>query len=211
MPLLSTPIRRSITGLWHICGCTGRSAEAGPVLLRALDLDPSDPATLVALGELDLSRGEQAGARARAQEALEQAPEHLEALVLMGEVLLRQGDIEGARDHALWAVHQDASDAGALRLLASIKARTNRFLGLWWRWNAWMSTTSDGSEMLWVLAPYVLYRVASTAATNAGWTSCVQVLSYVWLALVAYTWYAPVLYRRMLAKELGDVRLRSGF
>jgi len=200
-----------------------RLRQAEEHLARAAVLDPDDPDHHRALaslldftgrrreGRAALAEGRLLQARARAQEALEQAPEHGEALVLMGNVLLRQGDVERAREHAHWAVRQDPTDRGALHLLASVKARSNPFLGLWWRWTAWMGTTGDGTEMLVVIVPFLLYRVGEVALKNAGLANAAQLLQWVWMAIVAYTWFAPAIFRRMLQKELSEVRLKPGF
>jgi len=38
-----------------------------------------------------------------------------------------------------------------------------------------------------------------------------ELVSYGWLGICAYSWFAPVVYRRMLEKELQQVSLRADF
>jgi hypothetical protein len=37
------------------------------------------------------------------------------------------------------------------------------------------------------------------------------VLGTVWICLALYSWFGPALFRRLVAKELGQVRLDEGF
>src|SRR5205085_365238 len=120
--------------LAEIYGFTRRKDEQLRALEKALELDPEEPETLADLGRWHLNHGDLDRAERMAREALELSPEHGEALVLMGHALLRRGDVQAARDHAVWALRNDPGSRAALHLLASIKARSNFFLGLWWRW-----------------------------------------------------------------------------
>ena len=152
--------------LAEIYGLTRRTDEQLRALERARELDPEDPETLADLGRWHLRKGDSGRAEQLAREALELSPEHEEALVLMGHVLLRRGDVEAARDHAVWALRNDPGSRAALHLLASIKARTNFFLGLWWRWSTWMGSLGDGRAILVLLAAYVIYPVGVIAAQD---------------------------------------------
>ena len=69
-------------------------------------------------------------------------PEDLDAHVIAGLVDLVRGDDEAAERHARFALTQDSTDRDALQLWASIKARRSWTLGLWWRFNAWISASA---------------------------------------------------------------------
>jgi tetratricopeptide (TPR) repeat protein len=109
----------------------GRVEAARASLDRPLSLDAGDPATLVALGKLELDMRRVDAAARLAREALEQAPDSVDALVLQGHVLLQRGQIDDAREHALWALRANSGDSEALRVLVVVKVRQNPLLGLW--------------------------------------------------------------------------------
>ncbi len=48
-------------------------------------------------------------------------------------------------------------------------------------------------------------------ADALGHPSLGTALTYAWLATCAYTWFAPVLFRRMIDRELKTVRLDPDF
>ena len=197
--------------LAEIYGLTHRKDEQLRALERARELDPEDPETLADLGRWHLNRGDLDRAEGLARDALEISPEHEEALILMGHALLRRGDVQGARDHAVWALRNDPGSRAALHLMASIKARTNFFLGLWWRWSTWMGGLGDGRAILVLLAAYVIYRVSAIAADQHGNADLAGLISMLWFCVVAYTWVGPLLFRRSLQKELAEIRLDRSF
>jgi Flp pilus assembly protein TadD len=197
--------------LAEIYGFTRRKDEQLRALEKALELDPEEPETLADLGRWHLNHGDLDRAERLAREALELSPEHEEALVLMGHALLRRGDVQAARDHAVWALRNDPGSRMALHLLASIKARTNFFLGLWWRWSTWMGGLGDGRAILVLLAAYVIYRVSVLAVGDHGNADLAGLISMLWYAFVAYTWISPALFRRSLQKELAEIRLDRSF
>lgn len=189
----------------------GNRAEVRRLLDQALALDPEEPETLVELGEWYLDGGDVASARQRAREALTLAPTLPSALVLMGLCLLRDGQVDEARQHAVWALAQRPSDRGALALLASIKARGNWFLGLWWRWSVWMGDLGEGRALLVLFGTYVLYRFGVVALTQQEKPDLAGLLQFAWLGICLYTWVGPGLFRRSLEKDLEKVVLRKGF
>lgn len=189
----------------------GRAAQARVAIDRALQLDARDTDVLVALGELDLDGGRTPAARARALEALQSLPEHEGALELMGRVLLAEGRAEDAREHALAILRQDATNAGAIQLLCAAKARQSLLLGLWWRWNAFMSSLGDGRTVLVLVGLYVAQRLGVTALRDLGMAEAAGGVSTAWIAFAMYTWIGPGVFARSLAKELRAVRLRTDF
>jgi tetratricopeptide (TPR) repeat protein len=197
--------------LGRLHAAAGRRAEARTALERARLLDPGDPAVLVALGDLDLDERRVPAARARALEALQLLAEHEGALHLMGRALLAEGRADEAREHAIAILRQDATSEGAIRLLCAAKARRSLLTGLWWRWNAFMSTLGDGRSVLVLVGLYVAQRLATLALRDAGAMDAAVIVSYAWIAFAVYTWVGPGLFARSLAKELRAVRLRPDF
>lgn len=197
--------------LADVYGLTGRRQEMLPLLQKALELAPDDPENLADLGDWHLRRGELAEAERRAREALTLEPEHHGGLILMGYVQLRRGRVDEAREHAVWALRNQPTSRQALYLLAAIKARSNWFLGLWWRYSAWMGTLGDGRAIVVLLAAFVLYRVGLVTAEGYGQVELANYVQFLWLALVAYTWIGPGLFHQSLKKELAAVRLDKDF
>lgn len=182
-----------------------------PTLAKALELDPEDPDTIADQGEHYLQQGELAQAEQKADEALQLQPDHYAGLVLKGRVLLHQGQVAEAREHALWALRQDPLNPPALHLLTAVKARSNPFLGLWWRYNSWMTTLGAGRSILVLLGAYLLYRIATIMAFDWQRADLANVISILWLAVVIYTWIGPTLFQKALRKELAGVTLDKNF
>lgn len=202
---------RAQLGLGRVSAAAKRDAESRAALERALALSPEDPDIVVALGELDLRAGRRSAARDRAREALSAHPEHEDALELMGRVLLAEGRTGEAREHALWILRQDATSRGGIRLLCATKARSSPLLGLWWRWNAFMSGLAEGRSLLVLVGLYVVQRLATLALRDAGLHQGAELVSYAWLAFALYTWFGPAMFAKQLRRELAEVRLRTDF
>ncbi len=186
---------------------TGRRAERLPVLMQALNKDPTDPETLAALASHHAELGELEQAWRYADEALRTSPENTSALVAMGEVLLKRGDVDDAREHAAFALRADPSDLAALGLLTSIKARTSPLLGLWWRYAVWGERVGPTRQVIVLLVAFVLYRLSTIVATDAGMNGLASAIVLVWLGVVVYSFVGPTLFRKALRKELASVQL----
>jgi tetratricopeptide (TPR) repeat protein len=199
---------RALAGLERVAG---KPAEARVLLQRALALDPEDADTFADLGELDLEAGDVASAERRAREALEREPEHLDGLVLMGSIHLRRGEVAEAREHALWALRISPTAASALGLLAAVKARQSWFLGAWWRWNAWMNALGEARAVAVLLGAFLVYRAVTIAIEEGPRAELAQLVNVLWLGACVYTWVSPALFRRMVQRELAQVRLGRGF
>jgi Tfp pilus assembly protein PilF len=176
-------------------------------LAAALEIDPEDPSVLAAYAEFEFFRGNLDEAERYAREALEHDAGYTDALLTMGWILLRRGDLEGARAHASIALREDPRDEAALRLLAAYKARKSPVLGLWFRWNLYMSTLSEGKSIVVLLAMYVVYRLLILILGDLDLGDVAQIVTYAWLAFVAYTWFGPVLFDRMLSREVDSIHL----
>jgi Flp pilus assembly protein TadD len=191
---------------WH------KSVNARGCAERALEIGPGTPENLVLCGELALSHGEPDRAGELALHALEENPEHVEALVLLGHVELKRGDVRAAREHAVWALQLDPDDLGARGLLSSIKARQSLLLGLWWRFQSWVSAGSNARAILLLVGLYVAYRSGLILLEGQGTDPrYVNALSFLWLGFCVYTWVAPSMFNRALRKEMEEVRLKANF
>lgn len=198
-------------GLAQVYDLLGDQTRQRQALEQALALDPSDDDCHAQLGEFHLQRGNLAPAEACARDALAINPDSHGAIILMGHILLRRGQILEAREHSLWALQQDPSSVRALHLMAHIKARTNPFLGLWWRFNTMMTRLGETRLILAMILMFVVYRVGSQVLKDMDLGTAAMWLSFAWLAFVIYTWVGPALFQRTLAKELAGFKLRGDF
>lgn len=189
----------------------GRDAQALVEARRACELEPGDLDYQALLASLELRRGERQKAEALAREVLAAHPEHVEALCVLGHCELAAGRTDSARDHAVWALQIDPMDAEALTLMAAVKARRSWLLGLWWRFQSYISAGSRTRAVVLLLGIFLLYRIALIALPEHGLSHWAGPLSYLWLAFCAYTWIAPSLFWRSIKRELEQVRLRPGF
>lgn len=189
----------------------GRDAQALEEARRACELDPDDPDHPALLASLELRRGDRARAEALAREVLRGHPEHVEALCVLGHCELAAGRTDSARDHAAWALQIDPMDGEALTLMAAVKARRSWLLGLWWRFQSFVSAGSRVRAVMLLLGMFLVYRVALIALPQHGLAQWTGPVSYAWLLFCAYTWIAPSLFWRSVKKELEQVKLRPGF
>ena len=76
----------------------GREGDARQALQKALALDPTSPAALRQLGELELAAGDYPKAAQYLKAACQLRPDDATAAFHLGEALERTGDLAGARD-----------------------------------------------------------------------------------------------------------------
>lgn len=189
----------------------GRPDRALSEIVRANQLEPDDAGIWSDYGWIEYARGERTQARAHAEQALEIDPEHIDALTLLGHCDLAAGRIEDARAHALWALQNAPGDEGALTLLAAVKARQSWVLGLWWRFQTWISAGSSRRAIALLVGMYLLYRTADIALADYGLKQWSPVLSFAWLGFCVYTWFAPSIFMRSIRRELQTVKLRPDY
>ena len=189
----------------------GRSADADAALARALELDPENVAVRVQIGAARLRAGDRDDAYRIAVDTLVMAPGHPDVLVLLGAVTLDRGEVDAARALAIEALRVRPDDEEAMGLLVACKARQSWWLGLWWRWQAWMNRGDKRRTIALLLGMYLAIQLSSQALTDLGQPGAAATLDLVWLAVAAYTWFAPALFRRMLDRELKPVQLRADF
>lgn len=177
----------------------------------ACELEPDDLDYRALLASLEFRRGDRGTAEALAREVLELDPEHLEALCVLGHCELAAGRVDDARQHAAWAVQLDPMDEQALTLLAAVKARRSPLLGLWWRFQSYLTAGSRTRTVVLLLGLFLLYQIGMIALSQNGLQRWTLPLSLLWLGFCAYTWIAPGLFWRSVKKELQQVTLRPGF
>jgi tetratricopeptide (TPR) repeat protein len=180
-------------------------------IARAHAMAPDDPGILAQYGRIEFLRGRREPARGFAERALEIDPEHVDALTLLGHCDLAAGRVEDARRHAVWALQNAPGDEGALTLLAAVKARQSWFLGLWWRFQTWISAGSNRRAIALLVGMYLLYRAVGIALVDNGQQDGASVLSVVWLGFCVYTWFAPSIFQKSVRRELETVRLRPDY
>ena len=81
----------------------------------------------------------------------------------------------------------------------------------WWRFNTRMEAFGEVGTIAVLLGAFFFYRLADIFLVEFGHGDKAELLRYAWLGFVAYTWVAPAMFQRMLAKELEQVRLKPGF
>lgn len=208
MEPLTPSYHRSLAELYQL---TGRLGQSLAPLQKALELDPDNASNMVAMAEYHRACGHWDQAQAFARDALQADPGHTGAVVVLGHLLLRQGDIAGAREHAIWALQENASNVAALHLLTAVKARSSVWLGFWWRLNSWMTERGSTRAIIVLLAMFVVYRVTVITVGAQGYPEAAQFIDWAWLAFAIYTFAAPQMFRRLLEKELVQVKLSKDF
>lgn len=188
-----------------------RQADAYAALMRARALWPDEPDLTVLEARLAHASGRLDVAELLAREVLTQDPGHADAVLMLAEVEISRGQIAAAREHLAWALNRDPGSERAIELLVGLKARSNPLLGLWWRFQAFVGAGHATRSLIILLATYVAYRLASQMLRDLGQPSAALWLSLAWLAFCVYTWVAPGFFRRMLQRELAQVKLRHDF
>jgi len=194
-----------------LCRLRHRPTKALELLTRARALDPEDVDTLSDLARIHLDAGRLDQAEELAREALAMEAGDPGALVVMGHIFLSRGDLDAAHDQAVWVLSNNPDNTRALTLIASIKARRNPVLGLWWRYHTWMSKLGQKGVVVALLGAYMVYRVVAQATEDLGHANLSEGIEYAWLGVCAFTWFGPVIFKRMVDKELGRVELDPDF
>jgi tetratricopeptide (TPR) repeat protein len=189
----------------------GEIDEARALLHQALELEPEHVDALTTLARIQLGENELADAARLSDAALAASPENVEAHVIAGYIALRKNDLDAAERHGRFALRQAASDRDALALWTAIKARRSWTLGLWWRWNAFVTLRSETSQVALLIGSFVLVRLAIIIAGAFELDAVERLLSLAWLGFCAYTWIAPGMFHRMLERDLREVTLRPDY
>jgi tetratricopeptide (TPR) repeat protein len=200
----------------HVLGARIRDSrnersEARALLHTALEIEPAHTGALVALARLELGARNHGEAARYADEALRSKPEDLDAHVIAGLIDLVRGDDAAAERHARFALTQDSTDRDALHLWASIKARRSWTLGAWWRFNTWIAMREESSQVALLIGSFVTMQVLIILAGAAGFPDLQNILRWGWMGFCAYTWYAPVLFKKLLSRDISGVVLDPEF
>ena len=189
-------------------GDRGRARE---LLAEALAIEADHTDALTVLARLELDRGALDDAAAQIVRALESDPADRAAHTVAGFIDLARGDTLGAEQHARFVLNQDGNDHDGLVLWIAIKARRSALLGAWWRLNTFLSMRDANRRIMVVIGTFVIARILVIVTDELGYPGVSRLLHFAWLGLCAYTWYAPVLFRKWLKQELGLVRLDPDF
>jgi Tfp pilus assembly protein PilF len=200
----------------HVLGATiqvlrGEPAKARELLLQALEHDAAHCGALTELARLELGEGNRAAAAEHIALALESDAVDHDAHIVAGYVELAAGNDSGAEDHARFVLNQDATDEAGLKLFTAVKAKRSMVLGLWWRWNTWISMRDDRRQIGLLIGTFVLMRMLIIVTDELGYEMISRALSYGWLGFCAYTWFAPEMFKSWLKQELGSVKLDPEF
>jgi len=193
------------------CLYWGRREEAREWLERARALAPDESENRVLEARWHFQYGEAQTAEAIALEILGAHPANVDALCVLGFAQLKQGRTQEALAHALWAVRNAPTERAPLALLVAVKMRGNLFTGLWWRLNSFLSSGSATRSITLLLGVYLGVRVLTLVLQDMHMPMAADLLSYVWLGFCVYSWVAPILFQRALAKELQRVQLNADF
>lgn len=189
----------------------GDRRHARELLLEALELEAGDTDAQTQLAQLELHDGQLDEAARRIAEALAGDPADRMAHIVAGYVALARGEISDAEHHARFVLQNAADDRSGLQLWTAIQARRSRLLGAWWRWNAWLTLGSDRRRLAILLGEFVAVQIAIIATDALDLDAVSRALQLVWLGTCAYTWFAPALFRRMVARTLRTVELDPEF
>jgi tetratricopeptide (TPR) repeat protein len=197
--------------LARLCLYWGRREEAREWLGRARALAPDEAENRVLEARWHFQYGEARTAEAIALDVLSANPAYVDALCVLGFAQLKQGRTQEALAHAIWAVRNAPTERAPLALLVATKMRSNPLTGLWWRFNSFFSSGSATRSVSLMLGVYLGIRVSTLVLQDFGMPAAADMLTYLWLGFCAYSWVAPALFQRALAKELERVKLNADF
>jgi tetratricopeptide (TPR) repeat protein len=189
----------------------GEPDAARELLDQALALRADDCDTLVAYARVELGAGNLAEAQRRIDAALASEPDDQEAHIAAGMIALQRGELAAAEEHARFALQRNATDHDALHLWTAIKARRSPLLGPWWRFNSFVTLRSQRGMLGLLIGSFIVAQVAIILAGAFGGDDLEALVGYAWLALCAYTWFAPKIFRKMIARELASVTLNPDY
>jgi hypothetical protein len=111
----------------------------------------------------------------------------------------------------VWALRSDPTDLPAIALLASVKARENVALGLWYRANAAINAMGRTRSIAVLVALYVVNSLLRLGLQDLGFPLAAKVADYAWLGVCYYSYAAPEVFRRMIEKEIRGVKIRDDY
>lgn len=189
----------------------GERTEAMQLLRDALELEPSHVDTLTTLARYEMHDKQLDSATEHVEQALRADPSDLDAHTVAGLIALMRGNTGEAEKHARYVLGQDSTDVGGLELWAAIKARRSWILGLWWRFNVFISMRSETGQIALLLGAFIAVRVVIIFAIELDYPGLASFLGWAWLGFCWYTWFAPAIFRWMLNNDLGTVKLDPNY
>jgi len=200
----------------HVLGASIRSlrreyTEARQLLETALEMEPGHTGALTKLARMELEARNHEAAAGYAEQALRSSPSDSDAHIVAGLIDLARGDHASAEGHARFALNQDSTDRDAIHLWAAIKAHRSPILGLWWRFHMFVSMRTEAGELSLLIGSFVVVEILTILAGHFDYDRIKALLDWGWLGFCAYTWFAPELFKRMLASDLGTVALDPDF
>ena len=195
----------------NIYALLDKKSERFECLQQAASLDPNSVDVITAIGDFYHSTGKHKKAFEVASDALAMDPQDVDANVLMGKIQLVLGNAEDAEYHAMFAISQNPESEAALKLFSNIKMRKNIFLGLWWRFNSWITTAGNLKSSAILVFGYLLFTLLSRVLADLEYEQLSDVTSYSWLAIVVYSWVCIPMYYKQLKKEVEKFRFDSDF
>lgn len=188
-----------------------KAKEAFVYIQKMSELEPDSVKTTFAFANYYYQTGNTAQALEFTTAALGMDAQHQGANVLMGRLQLLKGNIAEAEYHARLTIMLNPSAKEALSLFADVKARKNIFLGLWWKFNAWVSRMSTLNQVGVLIFGYVFFNLLSNVVFDFGYSKSSSVIDYAWFAIVIYSWVAIPIYQRMLDKEIQKFSFKSDY
>lgn len=194
-----------------ICSYMGQKKQAYNCIQEALNLAPQSLEVHLALGNFHFANGAPGDAEQEAMWVLAEDAGSIDAHLLLGNIRLKQGNTEEAKYHASYVISQQPDHRGALTLFSHIKMRQNWFLGIWWRFYAWVATLGELRSSFVLVMGYVFFNLCAVALKDLGYPVVSLVVSFSWLGLVLYSWIGVPVYQRKLKSELEAFRFNSDY
>lgn len=195
----------------QLCLSADQPDQARQWLDEAARVSPESVTVKIAYGTLHLQVGDLGAAERLAREAMQADPQDEDCAVLLGRILLRQGKTKEAFYLARSAIMRNPESTDALRLFTDIKARENWFLGLWWRFNAWISGMGTTRISVVLISLFLFFNLLSLVLLDMGHESLSGTVQSGWVLFVIYTWVGIPMYHRKLSQELQQFRFNDDF
>lgn len=195
----------------HIQLLMNRYEDAKNSIREAAAINPDSINVTLAFANFYLTMGENKQAEIYILEALHQDPQNEKANIGMGKIQLARGNIAEAEYHAKFVILNNPHSEEGLALFANIKARSNWFLGLWWKINNKLANTTQLKQVTYLICGYLFFNLFSQILEDLGYPVSSKLVGYAWLGLVVYSWVGMPIYIKMLKKELDKFQFNRNF
>jgi Flp pilus assembly protein TadD len=175
----------------HIVANAGQLEKAERLVERALQWAPDDPTVLQTQAEIAYLQGRDKVAERAVREALEVDPEAPHSQALLGVAAAERGDSRAAAAHLRRAAELDPSVEHFTETARALRVATHPLLIPMW------PIERFGQGPVWI-AGIATVLVAGRLAPSPF----AELIILLWLVYVAYTWIAPPLVGRWVARRL---------